>query len=166
MKVLNDSRINPCELDIVRQYLSTYPVRVGDLCNHLGIKITKSPLNPRISGLIKPSVESDSGFEIKINKYDLPERQRFTVAHEIAHYLLHRNDIGSGVVDNILYRSVLTSKKETEANALAAEIVMPSGAVRHELNKLGGKPNDEIAEVLAQIFKVSTPAMKIRLGLS
>ncbi len=121
---------------------------------------------PKISGLIQPSTDAPAGFEIRVNKYEMPERQRFTVAHEIAHYLLHREDIGSGVVDSIMYRSSLTSRKETEANRLAADIVMPARVVGQELDRLGGQRTDEAVEILASMFQVSVPAMKVRLGVA
>ena len=154
------------EAVIVARFTSNYPVRVGELATELGLKVTRAPLPPKISGLIQPSMETPSGFEIRVNKYDISERQRFTVAHEIAHYLLHRHEIGQGVIDSIMYRSNLTSKKETEANRLAADIVMPAKAVGEEFNKLRGRPMDEVVEILAAAFKVSVPAMKVRLGVS
>lgn len=159
-------RIDDSEAAIVRKYMINIPVKVGDLAQELGLKVIRGPLEPKISGWIKPSLDAPARFEIKVNKYEVPERQRFTVAHEIAHFLLHRHEIGSGVVDSIMYRSSLTSRKETEANQLAAEIVMPAQAVRQELQRLGGTSAENVVEEMAEVFRVSIPAMKIRLGLS
>lgn len=166
MSLLFNERIEDNQLQIVQRHLTSYPVRVGELANDLGLKVTRAPLPPKISGLIKPCSEAPSGYEIRVNKYEMPERQRFTVAHEIAHYLLHREDIGSGIVDSIMYRSNLTSRKETEANKLAAEIVMPAKIVSQELDRLGGNRSEDTAQELASIFRVSIPAMKVRLGVS
>ena len=160
------NQIQRDEAEILLRYISSYPVKVGELAEELGLKVVRSPMAPKISGLIQPSDDARSGFEIRVNKYEVPERQRFTVAHEIGHYLLHRNDIGSGVVDSIMYRSSLTSKKETEANRAAADIVMPSEAVRRELTKLGGLQIPGVVEEMAAIFRVSVPAMKVRLGVT
>jgi hypothetical protein len=166
MSLLLADRVNADHVDIVTRYIAEYPVKVGELANELGLKVTRAPLPPKISGLIKPSDEAPAGFEIRVNKYEVPERQRFTVAHEIAHFLLHRDEIGSGVVDSIMYRSSLTSRKETEANRLAADIVMPSKAVSRELERLGGRRTDDVVEELAAMFRVSIPAMKVRLGVA
>jgi len=166
MSLLVDDRVREDEAAIVRRFTTVFPVKIGELANALGLKVVRAPLAPRISGLIQPSDEASAGFEIRVNKYELPERQRFTVAHEIAHYLLHRHDIGSGVVDSIMYRSELTSRKETEANKLAADLVMPEKAVSAEIKRLGGKRDEEMAEKLATIFRVSVPAMKVRLGIA
>ena len=166
MSLLTDSRVRENEAETVRRFTSNFPVKVGELAQELGLNVIRTPLNPNISGLIKPSEEARAGFEIRVNKYESSERQRFTVAHEIAHYLLHRDDIGAGVVDSIMYRSSLTSRKEVEANRLAADIVMPAKAVSRELERLGGKKTEETAEELAIKFRVSIPAMKVRLGMT
>lgn len=158
-------RIDPAEAEIVRRHMGSIPVRLGELASDLGLKVFRSPLPPRISGLIRPSADA-AGFEIRVNKYEVPERQRFTLAHEIAHFLVHKEDIKQGVVDSIMYRSVLSSRKEAEANRLAADIVMPRAAVRKELANRGGVANEGVAEELARIFNVSIPAMRVRLGIS
>lgn len=160
------NRVRANEAEVVARFTANFPVKVGELATELGLKVVRAPLPPKISGLIQPSTDAAAGFEIRVNKYEMPERQRFTVAHEIAHYLLHRDDIGSGVVDTIMYRSNLTSRKETEANRLAADIVMPAHAVSRELDRLGGSRTEEAVEELASIFRVSVPAMKVRLGVS
>ena len=166
MSLMVDDRVREIEAEIVRRYTSSFPVKVGELANELGLKVTRAPMPPKVSGLIQPSDDAPARFEIRVNKYEMPERQRFTVAHEIAHYLLHRDDIGAGVVDSIMYRSNLTSRKETEANRLAADIVMPTRIVGKELERLGGKRTDETVAKLASMFRVSVPAMRVRLGVT
>jgi IrrE N-terminal-like domain len=166
MSILLIDRVEANEAQIVSRFVSEFPVRVGELASELGLKVTRAPMAPKISGLIQPSDDASSGFEIRVNKYEIPERQRFTVAHEIAHYLLHRHDIGSGVVDSIMYRSSLTSRKETEANRLAADIVMPAKLVSRELDRLGGLRIPGVVDEMAAIFRVSVPAMKVRLGIA
>lgn len=159
-------RIAPDELEIVSRYIASAPVRVAELAEALGLEIVKAPLSPNISGLIEPSETARAKFKIKVNKFERPERQRFTAAHEIAHYLLHRDYIKNGIVDSALYRSNLSSAKEVQANKLAADILMPADLVRKELIELGGKRDEIAAEALARKFKVSVPAMKVRLGIN
>ena len=158
-------RMDPREAEIVRRHTATIPVRVGELAAELGLRVYKSPLAPNISGLIRPA-EDGNGFEVRVNKYEVAERQRFTLAHEIAHFLIHKSDIRSGVVDSVMYRSALTSRKEAEANRLAADIIMPASAVRKELAANGGVATEEAASQLASAFKVSLPAMRVRLGIA
>lgn len=159
-------RLEPGEREIVERFVSDFPVRIAELAQSLGLEIVKSPLSPNISGMIEPSETSESGYKIKINKFEMPERQRFTAAHEIAHYLLHRDYIKNGIVDSALYRSNLSSTKEAEANRLAADLLMPRDLVLRELHELGGTRDSVAAEALAHRFKVSVPAMKVRLGIN
>lgn len=160
------NRVDPAEREVVQRYMAAYPVKVGELANELGLVVLRSVLEPKISGLIQPSSNARSGYEIRVNKYEVRERQRFTVAHEIAHYLLHRRDIGHGVVDSVMYRSNLTSKKESEANKLAAAMVMPYEAVRRELSALTYSDLTDTVDTLASKFGVSAPAMRVRLGIA
>lgn len=159
-------RVDAREAEIVERYLAESPVKLGEIARELGLQVFRSPLPPSVSGMIKPSDRVEGTYEIKLNKYEVAERQRFTLAHELAHFLLHKQDIRAGVIDNIMYRSALTSRKEYEANRLAADIVMPKGAVSRELQARGGVATEDVAKELALVFKVSPPAMRIRLGLS
>lgn len=156
-------RVSADEVGIVQRHLQQVPVRLGALAEDLGLKVFRSVLPPSVSGMIRPS-EVVGEYEIRINKFDSPERQRFTLAHEISHFLLHKTDIRAGITDNIMYRSQLTSRKEAEANRLAADIVMPVDAVRSALRYHGGVVSEDIVSRLADDFKVSVPAMRIRLG--
>ncbi|WP_336969237.1 ImmA/IrrE family metallo-endopeptidase [Brevundimonas aurantiaca] len=157
-------RLDESEAAVVRRHMNEVPVRVGALAEELGLRVFRSVLPPNVSGMIKPSDDEQGVYDIRINKFESPERQRFTLAHEIAHFLLHKTDIRAGVIDNIMYRSQLTSRKEAEANRMAADIVMPSAAVSAALKRAGGVVNDDTVDRLAAQFRVSVPAMKIRLG--
>ena len=157
--------IDPKEREIVERHRSSRPVRIASLAQDLGLEIVLAALSPNISGMIEPSDTASSGFKIKINKYEKEERQRFTAAHEVAHYLIHRDYIKNGIVDSALYRSNLSSFKEAQANKLAADIIMPAHSVREALRQLGGAKTDQNASALAIEFKVSVAAMKVRLGM-
>lgn len=150
---------------ILDRYKAEVPVKLGALAAELGLEVFKSTLRPGISGLIEPSQTAASGFRIKINRHETVERQRFTLAHEIAHFLLHRFDIGKGVVDDTLYRSALSSRKEIEANKMASQIIMPLPSIQQAKAELSHLPVDEMVEVLAKRFRVSQQAMRIRLGV-
>lgn len=158
-------KVDQEKLAIIRPFLDEYPVKIGAMAKALGLKVLRSTLSPRISGQISPSENAESGFEIKVNRYDVDERQRFTIAHEIGHYLLHRHLIGSGIVDNVMYRSNLSNKLEAEANKLAADLIMPRSLLRKRISHMQGLPSNELAEAMAEEFMVSLPAMEIRMGL-
>lgn len=140
------------------------PIPVGQIGESLGLKIYEvDDLPNNISGEIRPCGEGIDTFEINIAKYDLRVRKRFTVAHEIAHYLLHRNQIGESIEDDVLYRSKLSHLRETEANRLAADILLPLYRVHEEHEKIKNYTYQDKLEILSSIFAVSGTAMKIRL---
>ena len=119
--------------------------------------------------MIRPSETARSGFEIRINKFEIPERQRFTIAHEIGHYLLHKDMIGNGIVDSVMYRSRLSNLLETQANKAAAEIIMPARLVRDDLKMFrskGAYSEKEILDELSRNYNVSKQAMSIRIGVN
>lgn len=153
------------EKKILEKYRKETPVRLGAIARELGIEVFKSPLKPNVSGLIEPSSTAPSGFRIKINRHESPERQRFTLAHEIGHFILHRYDIGGGIVDNVMYRSNLSSRKEMEANRFAANLIIPMERLREEVGEIGRQISDDAIVALARKFRVSQQAMSIRLGV-
>lgn len=151
--------------DVIRAHAQEKPVRLGSLAQALGLEVFKSSLKPGISGLIEPSDSAPAGYRIRINRHELVERQRFTLAHEIAHFLLHRQNIGGGVVDSTMYRSSLSNRKEVEANKLASELIMPDQAVATARKKLDHLSGEDLVTALAEEFRVSKPAMSIKLGV-
>lgn len=86
----------------IADYQEVAPVRLSDLARALGVPVKAATLGPGISGEIRPN---DGGFIIRINRHDPAKRQRFSVAHELAHFLLHADQIGTGISDDVLYRS-------------------------------------------------------------
>ena len=94
-----------------------------------------------------------SGDVILVNGDDPEYRQRFTIAHEIGHAYLGHGDA---------YRNTTTrtySGPEIEANCFAAELLMPTIAMRVliEVEKITD-PTE-----LRGIFNVSAEAMRYRL---
>lgn len=151
------------KLQRVNDYIAAQelPIEVTPLANELGIRVYRAPWPNEISGKIQKDVTrgGESGFAIFVNKDHPSVRRRFTIAHEIAHYVLHERQIGDGVFDDAMYRSGLPHSEEVQANALAADILMPRSRVR-EMQSIHG---DDV-NTLAALFWVSETAMSIRLG--
>jgi len=150
--------------EIVLRYTRDHPVDLDGLAEALGLIVRRDPSLPAdISGRIERAGPTEP-FLITINGRHSHRRQRFTLAHEIGHYVLHRDLIGDGLTDNALYRGRLNSGeeleeyREIEANRYAADLLMPSAAVRAEYR--GGKRS--YAEI-AGAFDVSPDAARIRL---
>ena len=152
-----DDRENP--MAIVARYQQQAPINLDGIANGLGIAVTRTSLGSSIAGRIarEGRQAGPSGYRILVNSDDHPNRQRFTLAHELAHYILHRDLIESGIIDDTMYRSTLNNALETQANRLAADILMPLKLVRRYWD-LSHDPAE-----LARRFGVSQSAMTIRL---
>lgn len=151
--------------DKIRELQNEAPVKLGAIAKQLGLKVMSSTLPTGISGEIRPDATSEAGYAIRVNRHDASTRQRFTVAHEIGHFLLHKDHIGDGITDDVLYRSDLTDWREAEANKLASDILMPDHLVRHHLEDARAKGVLDVSRYLSEIFEVSEAAMNIRLEM-
>ena len=103
---------------------------------------------------------SDAEFIITLNSSDSPNRKRFTLAHELAHFIKHRKQLEAGsIIDNALYRSLLPEPMEWEANRYAAQLLMPLSAMK----KLW-IDGVRTASGMAVRLGVSEQAAEIRIG--
>ncbi len=149
-------------LNIIKKHQATCPVQLIPLAEELGLSVYKIENWPDdLSGKLQKDMESKAGFSIYVNANHTPERRRFTIAHEIAHYILHRHLIeGDVLVDDALYRSGLSNAVEAAANKMAADILMPWHLINEKINS----GIDSIC-ALAKEFNVSNSCMSIRLGV-
>lgn len=159
------SRVDDRHRQILDRHLTESPTKLGQLAKELGVQVKVSNLGTGISGQIK---NEDGYYVVRVNRHEARERQRFTIAHELAHFLLHQHVIDSstdGIRDNVLYRSGEPERIEYEANRLAADIVMPIEQVRQALTDgFAGVVTEKTIESLAARFQVSKAAMEIRLS--
>ena len=87
------------------------PVDVIKIANANDIKVYEGNLDKKISGAIRYKKE-EGKFEILVNKNDVKTRQRFTIAHELGHFFLHKDFLESEELHvDIMYR---TAEKETD----------------------------------------------------
>ena len=159
INIYNKEFIEQLATDVI-QLTNAYNGRnitLTQLAKSLGLKIYKAVFsNNEINGMLK--IENGK-YNIYVNMQQRDTRQRFTIAHEIAHFLIHR-EIILKEKGSILYRKDFysTSEIETQANMLAAALLMPRELVLnawHNLNDI-----DEVAE----IFGTSREATYIRLN--
>ncbi len=149
--------------DILQKYHKRAPVPVVAIAKDLGIKVYKTTdFDDRISGLIQKDEQygGKSGYAIYTNARHPITRRRFTIAHEIGHFYLHRELIGDGITDDGLYRSRLRGRFESQANRFAANLLMPQKLVWEFIAQ-----GFDTVEELAEKFEVSKSAMSIQLGV-
>ena len=140
----------------IDQYLAEPPVRLGTLAKRLGVKVLLSTLPRGISGQIG---EENGDFVIRINRHEAKHRQRFTLAHELAHFLLHRDLIVAegGWSENVLLCSGQPANIEYEADRLASDLVIPSDRLAAATAEYSGPVTSELIKDLARRSGVCPP---------
>lgn len=141
-----------------------FPVDIYAKAKSLGIEIKERALEDAVSGMLL--TKNDKRL-IVVNSLHSETRQRFSIAHEIGHYKLH--NLPSGVfvdADPIFFRdkSGAGAPKEIEANAFAAELLMPEVALRKFISEKSFEVFDEdVSKQIAEYFGVSIQAITVRL---
>lgn len=141
------------------------PVPVEKIAEQYELDIRLAPYEGDLSGAL---VRTDDEMFIGVNSNHHPNRQRFTVAHELAHFFLHKGmrlHIDKNIWVN--WRDDQSSKavqwQEIQANQFAAELLMPTAFLKRDLNKIG-RVNEHLVQILARKYRVSSQAMDIRLN--
>ncbi len=147
----------PIDLDAVRSLLPETPLGQG--------AIIKPPMPLNIAGsegaLVRnPNNENEWG--IFYNKSASAERQRFTIAHELGHFVLHRHRLPSF---NCSKASIYSGADglvqiEREADDFASNLLMSGNLLRQKLE--GQEVDFHLLSDLAREFGVSLEAMCIR----
>ena len=149
--------------------ITAAPIPVEKIAKLLGAKIRRSPLDEELSGMVYIKGKTPI---IGVNSRHHPNRQRFTIAHEIAHLELHRDCIMNQVhIDRkfpVLMRDANsttgTERMEIEANRFAAELLMPTFLLAEMLKKKRFDIDDEKPLLkLAKKFRVSKQALEFRI---
>ena len=145
--------------------VSRAPVPVEALAEHVGAVIRYEPFSGALSGMLHRAGDHSV---IGINSLHASVRQRFSIAHEIGHLLLHGSQLHVDEHAFVAFRDPESSKAsdphEIEANQFAAALLMPPDLLRAAILRLGNDPDvTEAIQTLAQSFQVSQEAMTIRL---
>jgi len=147
-----------------RGYGGILPVPLEQIAKREGIKIELAPLDDDLSGM---SFIKNGVAVIVLNLNHHPNRRRFTLAHEIGHHLMHVSYLTNNVhVDKIVLNrdpvsSQAVDRREMEANAFAAELLMPEAELRKYQNV--DFNDDTFLYSLARKLKVSVTALTYRL---
>ena len=122
--------------------------------NYPDIIIKNEPLASDVSGRLRME---DGVWVMTVNSQHPDVRKRYTLGHELGHYLNHRDSIKS-FEDTIFFRSSQKSSMEYMADQFAARLLMPESEVNTLL-----KEGVKTVRTMADRFGVSLEAMKYRL---
>lgn len=143
------------------------PVPIEEIVQAKGIIIEIMDLK-EVSGLV---VRDGNVTVIGVNRAHPPTRRRFTIAHELAHALLHEGqEVHYDKDFRVDFRSATSSLgvdvKEMEANFFAASILMPRRFLEADpiIASMDMEEAASAVKGLANRYKVSQHAMSIRLG--
>lgn len=153
--------------------MANLPIPVEDVAKKLGLNVIAFDFGSDVSGVLHIKKETSS---IGYNPNESKVRQRFTIAHELGHFMLH-HEADKVFIDNekyyqlIKFRSEKTNlstedfKHEKEANSFAAALLMPLSLVKQELTAYAGFDLSDSSMItdLAKKFEVSTQAMSFRI---
>ena len=151
--------------ELVDEYTSTFPVDLLTLARKLGLRVftTKSFKDSKSGEIVKIS---DDDYHIYLNAKHPYKRNRFTLAHEIAHYIHHREEMGSSdPLEN--YRNDTpkislartnggSGKLEIEADHYGAALIMPEAEFIRVWNE------KDLVDDVADHFDVSVSAADTR----
>ncbi|MFY1685013.1 ImmA/IrrE family metallo-endopeptidase [Micromonospora sp. WMMD730] len=154
---------------LARHGVTQGPSPIMELADAEGITVVREPFrDDGVSGVL---LREPDKTVILVNAANAPTRQRFTIAHEIGHFLLHDGAVYLDGRARVNFRdglsSMATDHEEIEANTFAAALLMPARWVRVSFetvvrdSAIGSE--DELADVLASQFGVSRQAMSFRL---
>jgi Zn-dependent peptidase ImmA (M78 family) len=145
--------------------ISTRPIPLDVILEHYGIQQVELPAAEDIFGAI---VRQDEKVIIAINPNQHPNRQRFTIAHELGHFFRHHQDAMEHVDGDfrVNWRDSESSTgvnwDEIEANRFAAALLMPEAMLHDDVNECPILDRDAVQH-LASLYKVSRLAMQFRL---
>jgi dTDP-4-amino-4,6-dideoxygalactose transaminase len=144
---------NPCDMDALMAIAKKHNLQViEDTCESMGAYYkgkavgtfgrcaTFSFYFSHHITTLEGGITVTDDFSIFIEESHHFNRKRFTLAHELGHYFLHNEIIKSdGIyIDNkesLMFRGLVYSEEEHEANMFAAEYLMPENEVRKLYNK-------------------------------
>jgi len=167
---MSNKKIDAEILSILNKFdITRAPVHVEKIAIKMDLDIQPADLGPKVSGAL---IINDGKATIGVNQNESKVRRRFTIAHELGHYILHRSTNNFFVEKMVLFRNTDTSlgeeKKEKQANAFAAGLLMPQTILETEieiaLKNDSIENDDDLISYLAKKFEVSEIAMTYRLS--
>ena len=91
-------------------------------------------------------------------------RLRFTEAHELSHWILHKGLYTGTGESAALQPAVRETSMEIQANMLGSALLMPMPMVKRCFYQMrSGRDNQAIVQAMSEVFQVSRQAMRIRL---
>jgi Zn-dependent peptidase ImmA (M78 family) len=156
-----------------RHGITSAPIPVERIAQAEGIPIVEMHFKSEVSGAL---IRSNGVSGIAVNAAQHQNRKRFTIAHELAHFLFEHKGLDEDHIDwkfTVIRRDGKSSEasdvQEIEANSFAASLLMPVQFLRADLNDQVGfsgeaELDDSQIKSLARKYRVSEMALRYRLA--
>lgn len=163
------SRAERAAESILERYgVTEPPIDVAALAASEGAEVRFVDARADVSGML---VQEGTSIVIGVNRQHHRNRQRFTIAHELGHWVLHQNKQPALFVDEtmVYFRDSVSSRatdqREIQANTFGASLLMPRALLHHDLSGKRLDVNDDNAiRRLARRYQVSVQALTLRLA--
>jgi len=143
------------------------PVPIEEIAKQAGILEIKSLTSEAFEGMLIANAEKSEGI-VFVNQERPRQRQRFTIGHEVGHFLLpwHRNMKDGSLKFECTAEDMQASRSgkldartdwEIEANEFSSEILMPRSIFKKKM-KRKDEPDLEHVRDLALLFDTSIEA--------
>lgn len=146
---------------LAENYIVEPPVDVYELAENYGLKVREEHFAPSFSHVSGFIMLENGTPRIVVNSADSDNRKKFTVAHELGHWLLHKKELSANPKVGVLFRIPLgklnTDPLESQANAFAANLLVPSEMLKEK------KKTITTQKKLAEFFGVSEEVIGYRL---
>ena len=155
---------------IIAQYnysFDTLPVNIEQIIKDHNIILREESLPGDVSGVLDTRKKPI----ILVCKKDPPVRKRFTMAHELGHFLFHARQPSVYMDTKTFFRNSISSEgkhmEEKQANRFASELLMPTNILLNVFDENTSFSNDsddeDIIHRLADKFEVSISAFVFKL---
>ena len=146
------------DLEIVRQMLPSTPYGAG-------VREIKPPveiIGDAFEGMLARDPDDHAVWGIAYNGKARGERQRFTIAHELGHFILHRSQKQSFNCDSQSVHTGIDGLRqiEREADEFASNLLMPGDLLREWISNQ--RIDLHVLSAIAKRFQVSFEALCIR----
>jgi Zn-dependent peptidase ImmA (M78 family) len=136
------------------------PVPIEYVADCLGLRVRRAP-STEFSGLL---LRRDGTAMVGVNSNEAPVRQRFTIAHEIGHFVMHPQKDAFVDFRKNFRPNGPADLRERQANMFAAAVLMPRKMLLQEIERLTpGLDVQGAISKLARRYGVSVEAMRYRL---
>lgn len=154
----NEGMPEAIDLEVVRQLLPTTPYGTG-------VREIRPPVqfnDDAFEGMLARDPGDHEVWGIAYNGKSRLERQRFTIAHELGHFILHRNRQPSFNCDKQSVHTGIDTLRsiEREADDFASNLLMPGDLLRDWISSQ--RIDFRVLGDIAQRFQVSLEALCIR----